>query len=170
MAAANIVQQLADQPELIPGLMAECQNVLDALRAVNNRQAFVAQRAAAAKTEPKQGDLIDADKGRVRWNYGFSQSPMPGVDISSLSETVQQDWHIGWREHTFTISDAKKLLVGFDVICNWTDGTGGDWKKDCDQGIGRSSAAVYVKSDYDRGYNWTIVWHFVDARLYPPVK
>ena len=162
--------QLADQPELIPGLMAECQNVLDALRAVNNRQAFVAQLAAAAKTEPKQGDLIDADKGRVRWNYGFSQSPMPGVDISSLSETVQQDWHIGWREHTFTISDAKKLLVGFDVICNWTDGTGGDWKKDCDQVIGRSSAAVYVKSDYDRGYSWTIVWYFVQARLYPPVK
>ena len=47
---------------------------------------------------------------------------------------------------------------------------GGDWKKDCDQVIGRSSAAVYVKSDYDRGYSWTIVWYFVQASLYPPVK
>ena len=161
---------LAEEPDLIATLTVQCQDVLDSLRAVNNRAAFASQLPAAAATEPPRGQLIDADKGRVRWNYGFSQSPMAGVDISSLSESVQQDWHIGWREHTFTRADATKLLVGFDVICNWTDGTGGDWRKDSDQVIGRTSAAVYVKSDYDRGYNWTIVWHFVDARLYPPVK
>lgn len=161
---------LAEQPELIPPLTAKCQDVLDSLRAVNNRDALVSQLVAAAKTEPKRGELIDADNGRVRWTYGFSQAPMPGVDISSRSETVQQDWHIGWREHTFTFSDATKLLVGFDVVCNWTDGTGGDWKKDCDQVIGRTSGALYVKSDYDRGYSWTVTWYYVEARLYPPVK
>lgn len=161
---------LAEDPDQIAPLTAQCQDVLAALRGVNNRHVFVSQLAAAARTEPPQGQLIDADKGRVRWNYGFSQAPMSGIDISSLSQSVQEDWHIGWREHTFTFSDATKLLVGFDVICNWTDGTGGDWRKDCNQVIGRTSAAVYVKSDYDRGYNWTIVWHFVDARLYPPVK
>ena len=161
---------LAEDPDLIGVLTGQCQDVLAALRAVNNRHVFVSQLATAAKTEPKKGDLIDADKGRVRWNYGFSQAPMAGIDISALSQSVQEEWHIGWREHTFTFADPTKLLVGFDVVCNWTDGTGGDWKKDCDQVIGTTAGAIYVKSDYDRGYNWTVVWYFVDARLYPPVK
>lgn len=157
----------AENPDEIEPLAAQCEEVLAQLRGVNNRQAFVTMLSAAAKTEPAQGTLIDADKGRVRWNYGFSQAPRSGIDISSLSQSVQEDWRIGWREHTFTQSDATKLLVGFDVICNWGDGTGGDWRKDSDQIIGRTSGAIYVKSDYDRGYSWTVVWYFVDARLYP---
>lgn len=160
---------LPENPEQIGALAAQCEEVLAALRGVNNRQVFASMLEAAAKTEPNRGVLIDADKGRVRWNYGFSQAPMAGIDISSLSQSVREDWRIGWREHTFTQSDATKLLVGFDVICSWTDGTGGDWRKDSDQIIGRKSGAIYVKSDYDRGYNWTVVWYFVDARLYPPL-
>ena len=45
--------------------------------------------------------------------------------MASTSDHVEQDWKIGWREHTFNFRDSTKVLVGWDVICNWTDGTGG---------------------------------------------
>lgn len=61
----------------------------------------------------------------------LSGSDVRDRDLEPVA-SVKQDWKIGWREHTFTQSDAFKLLVGFDVVCNWTDGTRGDSRKDSD--------------------------------------
>lgn len=57
--------------------------------------------------------------------------------------------------------------MGWDVICNWTDGTGGDWHKASPSIIGENNGAVYVKSDFSRGYSWTVIWYVVDAAQYP---
>lgn len=171
LAAAVQANQasMAGDDATIALLTGQTEEVLATLRAINHRQAFASQLRVAARTEPAEGTLIDADKGRVRWNYGYSQAPQPGIVITSQTDTVEDSWKIGWREHVFTFHDARKLIVGWDVICNWADGTGGDWRKDSDTIIGRSSGKIYVKSDYDRGYSWTVVWHVVDAADYPPI-
>lgn len=155
-----------DEPK-IEALTSDTSEVLGTFNEIFNRQDFFAQVAAAARTEPPKDQNFDADKGRVRWGYGFQTGTMPGVTVTSISDHVAQDWKIGWREHVFTFRDSSKLIVGWDIVCNWADGTGGDWHKACDQIIGHDNGSVYVKSDYDRGYSWSIVWHVVDASLYP---
>lgn len=160
---------LAQDALKIAQLTAQTQEVLATLGDINRRQAFASQLPLASAGEPKQGKLIDADKGRARWSFGFSRSDLSGVTIGNLSQSVSADWKIGWREHTFTFHDPTKLLVGWEIVCNRTDGAGGDWRKDCPQVIGSHSAEVFVKSDYDRGYSWTITWSFVDAALFPSV-
>lgn len=149
-------------------LTDDTQRLLQTLHEINNRQTFYSQAIEAAKTEPGENQRFDADKGRVRWSYGFQNSNLPGVEITSIKNNVNAEWKIGWNEHVFAYRDSGKVVVGWDIICNWSDGTGGDWEKRSDQIIGRSAGNVYVKSDYDRGYSWSIVWYVVDSNLYPP--
>lgn len=145
---------------------AETQRLLGDLDIIANRQTFYTKVIAAAKTEPAQGENFDADNGRVRWGYGFQGGDAPGVDVASMSQNYSADWKIGWQENVFTFRDTSKVIVGWDVICNRTD-HGGDWQKRSATIIGRNEGNVYVKSDYDRGCSWTIVWYTVDAGLYP---
>lgn len=154
----------------IESLTNDAKEVLQTFHEINNRQVFSTQLVAAALTEPAKDHNFDADKGTVRWGYGFQKGTLPGIVVASQSDSVAADWKIGWREHVFSFRDSARLIVGWDIICNWDDGTGGDWHKACDQIIGQSAGEVYVKSDYDRGYSWTIVWYHVDASLYPSQK
>lgn len=167
LIAANQVTLPEDESK-IGELTAQTQSVLDTLHEIDNRQAFASLWVAAALTEPGYGVLIDADKGRVQWNYGFAQGGKPGITIDAQRDTATAEWRIGWQEHTFTFDDPTKIIVGWEVRCLWADGHGGDWRKDCDAVIGSTKASVYVKSDYDRGYAWSISWYYVDAELYPP--
>lgn len=154
-----------DQPR-IEAFTADTKRLLGELDVVANRQTFYTQVVAAAKTEPAEGENFDADKGRVRWGYGFQRGDAPGIDVASVTQNYSADWKIGWRENVFTFRDTSKVIVGWDVICNRTD-NGGDWQKRSATIIGRNNGNVYVKSDYDRGCSWTIVWYTVDANLYP---
>ena len=159
---------LASDPAKIQLLSSQTEEVLGTLREINNRQVFASLFPAAARTEPAMNDNFDADKGRVRWGYGFQQSQLAGVVITSISDSVREDWKFGgWREHVFTHRDSTRIIVGWDVICNWTDGTGGDWHKANPSIIGENNGAVYVKSDFSRGYSWTVIWYVVDAAQYP---
>ncbi|WP_182378309.1 hypothetical protein [Nocardioides sp. WS12] len=158
---------LPDNPEEIEKLTAQTTELLGLFTAILNRQTFFSQVQAAVRTEPERNLRIDADKGTVRWCYGYDGSNLPGVTIASRGDHVAEDWKIGYREHTFNFRDTTKLIVGWDVVCNWTDGTGGDWEKRCDHIIGQNAGEIWVKSDYDRGYSWSIAWHYVDAIDYP---
>ncbi|WP_087508152.1 trypsin-like serine peptidase [Cellulomonas iranensis] len=164
---ANQASLATDVPK-IEELTAQTLELLDSLHQVQNRQAFYSRVMSAAKTEPPAGQNFDADTGQVRWGYGFQQGTAAGVVVTAESDRVRQDWHIGWREHVFSYRNSSRVLVGWDVVCNWSDGTGGDWHKVSDTIIGRSGGDVYVKSDYDRGYDWSITWYSVDASQYPP--
>jgi hypothetical protein len=151
----------------IESLTKATQELLQTFHEISNRQLFFTQVVAASRAEPAKDQNFDADKGTVRWGYGFQRSTLPGVVVSSLSDSVAEDWKIGWREHVFSYRDSTRLLVGFDITCNRNDGFGGDWHKASDHVIGQSAGDVYVKSDYDRGYSWTIIWYSVDASSYP---
>lgn len=157
---------LPDEPQMIEELTNETRSLLDTLREINHRQAFYTRAVAAAKTEPPARENHDADKGVVRWTYGFQSGDAPGVTVSSQTDTVARDWKIGWQEHVFHFGNSGRIIVGWNVTCNRST-LGGDWYKISDRIIGRSSGDVYVKSDYDRGFSWTITWYFVEAALYP---
>lgn len=163
---ANQASLATDVPK-IELLTAETERLLDQIHEVTNRQSFYAQVIAASRTEPPAGQNFDADNGQVRWGYGFQQGGAPGVVVTSTTDTVSADWKIGWNEHVFSYRNSGRVIVGWDLVCNRSS-NGGDWHKVSDTVIGRSSGDVYVKSDYDRGYSWTITWYTVDASLYPP--
>ena len=167
---SKIQAQQASLPKdskMIELLTEETNRLLNGLREINNRQVFYTQVVAAGKNEPQKDQNFDADKGTVRWSFGFQKGDLPGINIQSIGDHVEADWKIGWNEHVFSFRDSTKVIVGWDIICNWDDGTGGDWHKVSEQVIGRSTGDVFVKSDYDRGYSWNIVWYLVDANLYP---
>lgn len=150
----------------IEQLTADTQRLIAGLYEVQNRQSFYTQAVAAAATEPAKDTNFDADNGQVRWGYGFQRGDRPGVVVTADTDSVDADWKIGWREHVFSYRNSSRVLVGWDVVCNRSS-NGGDWHKVSDTIIGRSGGDVYVKSDYDRGYSWTVTWYSVDANLYP---
>ena len=60
------------------------------------------------------------------WLYGFSTySKSNAVVINSLDDRYHEDWHIGWREHTFEFRNDNALIVGWEVVSNWNDGSNG---------------------------------------------
>ncbi|UZN03845.1 trypsin-like serine peptidase [Cellulomonas sp. S1-8] len=150
----------------IEQLTADTQRLLAGVSEVQNRQSFYMQAVAAAGIEPAKDHNFDADNGQVRWGYGFQRGDRPGVSVTADTDSVEADWKIGWREHVFSYRNSSRVLVGWDVVCNRSS-NGGDWHKVSDTIIGRNGGDVYVKSDYDRGYSWTITWYSVDASLYP---
>jgi hypothetical protein len=111
-------------------------------------------------SEPNQGDQHDDDGATRSWRYGLSGWSGTGVDISTHSWEYADVWQIGWREHNFDWRNDDELVIGWEMYSNWGDGTNGFWKKTADHRILlSSSAAAYVKSQYDRGCSWRFtVW------------
>jgi hypothetical protein len=56
--------------------------------------------------------------------------------------------------------------VGWQVISNWGDGPNGCWWKETNQILGSDHAAVHVKSQYDRGCDWSLRVYYVEAKDY----
>jgi len=162
---ANQASLPNDVPK-IEQLTADTQRVLAGLYEVQNRQSFYTQAIAAAGTEPAKDQNFDADNGQVRWGWGFQRGDRPGVSVTADTDSVDADWRIGWNEHVFSYRNSSRVLVGWDVVCNRSS-HGGDWHKVSETIIGRNGGDVYVKSDYDRSYSWTVTWYSVDASLYP---
>jgi V8-like Glu-specific endopeptidase len=156
------------QPDTRQRLMRDTEQLLADLERINNRQSFYALVVAAVKTEPAQGQNFDADQGTVRWGYGFQAGNQPGVAVGNRNDPQALTGGFGYVKYTFDFRDSTKILVGWDVICNRTDGLGGDWQKESPQVMGRSEAKIWAKSDIFRDFNWSVTWYFVDASLYPP--
>lgn len=148
-------------------LLKDAADLQTELACIANRQRFYAAAIATGKLEPAKDVNIDADQGVTRWSYGLTAGNLPGVSVDKREDEFKADWDFGWRTKNITFRDSTKIIVGWDVICNWNS-YGGDWSKACSQIIGRSDGSILVKSDYDRGCNWTVTWYFVEAALYPP--
>ncbi len=91
------------------------------------------------------------------------------MQIKSERHNYKEDWRIGWRENTFQFGpgDGSKLIVGWQVISNWGGDHNGDWWRESSNPILLSKVGlVHVKSEYDRGANWSVIWYYVDARDY----
>jgi hypothetical protein len=151
-------------------LRVACQKRTDDLRAeltaVFDRMDFASKVRDAIGGEPGQGHSTD-DSGRRSYFYGYNSYPRSSaVAIKMDSESYSDVWQIGWREHTFDWQHQDRLIVGWEVVSNWADGTNGIWRQDSAPILASHRANVYVKSWYDRGCNWTLNVWWVDAKDY----
>jgi hypothetical protein len=142
--------------------------LLKSLEDVLARMDFYLKVRNAIGNEPGEGAPIEEGKGQQSWMYGFSvYGKSDAVVIQESRITYSETWHIGWREKTLELGpDDSKLIVGWMVVSNWGDGSNGSWWKATDQILLKSHGAVHVKSQYDRGCNWTVVYYYVDAKDY----
>jgi hypothetical protein len=151
------------------GYQQRANTLLAQLTKMRTRQDLYTMVRTQARTEPGQGAEIGAGT-QSNWMYGLSSYPKNEAvsdEIMKQEMRYAEDWHIGWREHTFEFGpDSRYLIVGWQVISNWTDGTNGSWWKATNQILGSDHAAVHVKSQYDRGCNWGLRVYYVEAKDY----
>jgi hypothetical protein len=142
--------------------------LLSELSDVFARMDFYFKVKKAVGTEPSQNAAISEGKGQQHWLYGYSvYTKSSAVVINSMTLNNNQSGHVGWREHTFEFGpDGNYLIVGWQVISNWHDGTNGSWWKAINQILLTDQAAVHVKSKYGRGLDWSFVVYYVDAKDY----
>jgi hypothetical protein len=137
-----------------------------ALNQVFERMDFYIKVREAVSTEPRKDQEID-DSGRQSYLYGYSTyTKSNAVVINTDRYTYKEDWQVGWREHTFDWQHTDRLIVGWEVVSNWHDGTNGWWEKKSDPILLTHRAEVHVKSLYDRGCNWSFNVFWVDAKDY----
>lgn len=170
----NLVSEVeANQAILATDLdkRAGCEQAAQVLRSqlgdIFDREDFYFKVRKAVPTEPPKGSVIEEGTGQQTWMYGFSvYTKSPAVSIHTWSQTYRDNWHIGWRETTMEFASDTALVVGWEVVSNWGDGTNGEWQKTRDQNLLTSRAGVHVKSQYDRGCDWTLKVYWVDAADY----
>lgn len=145
----------------------QAESLLGEINKVYDRMDFYYKVKSLVHTEPAPGQEIYEDGSTHTWMYGFSTyTKSSAVTIQTNEQRYRDDWHVGWREATLQLGpDDSKLMVGWQVIANWTDGTDGRWWRVA--GILLTNiGAVHVKSLYDRGCDWTVKYYYVDSKDY----
>lgn len=143
--------------------------LLSMLNDISARMDFYYKVLELVSTEPGNGqEITETATGQQIWLYGFSTySKSQAVTIQKWESRYHEDWQIGFREHTFEFGpDGNYLLVGWQLVSNWGDGMNGTWMKTIDRILLTNHAAVHVKSQYDRGCDWSVSFYFVDAKDY----
>lgn len=142
--------------------------LLTRLGEIFDRRDFYIKVLRSLGTEPALGQEIVEGTGVQTWLYGFKDyGKSAAVSIATSEMHYAESWHIGWREHTFEFGPSdKNLIVGWQVISNWNDGTNGSFWKDTSRIIGTGYGAVHVKSRYDRGCDWTVRIFYVPSKDY----
>lgn len=138
------------------------------IRDVYARMDFYYKVKAAVKTEPGLNQGVWEGSGIQKWMYGYSvYTKSKAVMIQMTEQEYHEDWHVGWREHTFELGpDDNYMFVGWEVVSNWDVGVNGGWWQAIDEILLTNHAAVHVKSLYDKGFGWTVRFYYVDAKDY----
>ncbi|ADB49544.1 hypothetical protein [Conexibacter woesei] len=137
------------------------------LKGVFDRLEFYLRVKQAVAGEPAKDHAIEEGTGQQSWPYGYRVwSKSNAVVIHRHDSRYEEKWQIGWREANIGFSDPNAIVVGWEVVSDWGDGTNGQWWKTTDQNLLQDRAWVHVKSQYDRGCAWTIVVSYVDAADY----
>lgn len=131
------------------------------------RMDFYFEVLSRVGTEPKKDEHITEGKDQQTWLYGFATyTKSDAVLIQSTTLTYKKSAHAGWREKGLEFANDAYLIVGWQVVSNWGDGTNGSWWKTDDQILLESRGGVHVKSKYHRGLDWTVIFYYVDKADY----
>jgi hypothetical protein len=137
------------------------------LKAVYDRLEAYLRVTQLVKDEPGKDRPIEEGQGQQVWLYGIRDwVKSDAVVVHRNDSRYEEKWQIGWREATIGFSSSKALVVGWEVVSDWNDGTNGQWWKTTDQNLLKDQAYVHVKSQYDRGCAWTLHVYYVDAADY----
>lgn len=142
--------------------------LLTKLKDIYARLDFYLKVKKAIGTEPPKDQVIEEGTGVQTWMYGYKEyAKSPAVSIATSEMHYAESWHLGWREHTFDFGpDDQFMVVGWQVISNWNDGTNGQWKKNIDQILLTNRASVHVQSRFARGCDWTVRIFYVRKKDY----
>jgi hypothetical protein len=142
--------------------------LLSEIRDVYARMDFYYKVKAAVKTEPGLNHGAWEGSGQQKWMYGFSAyTKSKAVVIQETAIPYYEDWHIGYRQHTFDLGpDDNYMFVGWEMVSDWDIGVNGQWWQATDQILLTNHAAVAIKSYYDKGFGWTAHFYYVDAKDY----
>jgi hypothetical protein len=58
----------------------------------------------------------------------------------------------------------NKLFVGWEVVSNPNDSTNREWWKEVDAIVLTDHAAVRIRSNFDRGVDWTVISYWDDPK------
>ncbi|HEY9751109.1 MAG TPA: hypothetical protein V6C63_20665 [Allocoleopsis sp.] len=143
-------------------------DLLSKLTDIVARMDFYTKLKNVVPTEPGNGQEIKEGSGQQTWAYGYSTyTKSDAVVIHSTQLNYKASGHVGHRGNTFEFGpNGNYLIVGWQVVSNWNDGTNGSWWKGTDQIILGSYACVRVRSKYDRGCDWSLIIYYVDAKDY----
>lgn len=161
---------LATDVALRQDLQKKADDLLEDLREIFDRQDFYVKVQQRVSSEPSEGTEHDEGNGNEVWTYGYTEYPVStAVNLQVDVQRYEESSHIGWREHDFVFqADARNaIVVGWQVVALWQDGTNGQWWKAATQNILGREARVHVKSLYDRGCAWQVKFFYVDAADYP---
>ncbi len=150
------------------GFYELAKSLLTSIEDIFKRRDFYNKVISKKTSEPKKGKWHEEKSdGSHTWLYGYNRShESSAILIRKYPLKYKDDWHIGWREKNLEYKNNESMIVGWEVVANWRDGTCGQWKKTVNNIIGESKSGVYVKSLYDRGTNWTVNIFFVDKKDY----
>lgn len=139
-----------------------------ALKDIYARLDFYLKVKKAIGTEPPKDHVIEEGTGVQTWMYGYKEyAKSQAVSIATSEMHYGESWHLGWREHNFDFGpDEQFMIVGWQVISNWNDGTNGQWKKNIDQILLTHRASVHVQSRWARGCDWTARIFYVRKKDY----
>jgi len=153
---------LATDQALRAEYVAKVDQLLEKLRQVEARQDFFDKVRDAQKAESKQDDWVEGTK---LFGFKIADSPAVRIQVQPMNYKVEGE-RLYKKSTTLHFSDPSKLIVGWEVIDNWSDGTNGHWSKRSPVNLLTTDGSVEVEGWEGRGTDWTVNWYYVDARDY----
>jgi hypothetical protein len=143
--------------------------LLSKINDVFSRMDFYHKVKSKVGAEPGKDQVVVEGTGQQKWLYGYSTYTKSNAVVINKMEMrhSEKGKAFDFCQHTFEFGpDDKNLIVGWEVVSNWGDGTNGEWSKVVDQILLTGHAAVHVKSQLFRGFDWTVWFYYVAARDY----
>jgi hypothetical protein len=147
----------------------QANQLLSKINEVFARLDFYFKVKAKVGTEPPKDQTTKEERDH-RWSYGLSTYTKNSGVVIQMREFHHQESHGGILqvlEYSFATEALENtLIVGWEIISNWGDGTNGYWWKEQPQIIMTANPAVRIQSQKGRGFDWNLKIYYVNADDY----
>ncbi|MBK6748124.1 hypothetical protein [Ottowia sp.] len=161
--------KLATDGKMRASFQSKANDLVAQMKKIRSRQDFYDALIGMAHSEPTHGSKISESSTSNVWEFGHTASEDPeSIKLYVSTVNARDDAPgCGYRSRNIAFGpDPKHMIVGWEVISNWHDGSNGFWKKATEKIISTNYGAIYVEGKFDRGFNWTVKYYYVDAEPY----
>jgi hypothetical protein len=146
------------QPQLMAQLQAQANALQHQLAPIAG---FFDKLRALAGNDGGNAQVVPRG-GSAGINTNGDNTPVPqGVSVQTVQLDCARQWTVGQVTDQVTWSRKGARIVKLEVISNWPELNGN--VVSFSGGIGSDNVHVGFEADYDRGFNWTVLAHFVDC-------